>query len=598
MNDNPSDNNSTLDKLPLAGLSAVLCGLFGVALILNVQLAGDGCWYWYAQEFLSGSRLHADLGLAQQPLYILLNALTIKLFGVSWIASRLLALAGLLLLVIPIHLLVRRTGLRNWEQGILVAATFFVGIHFEAYRFDDYHVIVDGLCLWAAWLLLDLRQTTSSRGQIVRAAALGAACGLALVTRLNDGGLLLATALPLVLLLATGRRFMLAGIALLTSLLVAAAVILVSGDSLSDWFQFSVVKAASAKGTGGSLFITPLLLPWRAAQVAFSEAGLSALVPLTLLASAFAAWVAARRLAVRWRAAARIAVVLLIVYLLFLLPYADLIVSASALCVWIACALLAVLLFRSVGALARRSPQSLTGDARFILLIPIGLWISGSLSTGGWHYGLYFPFALFVLLCMISPPRFLVAAEARAALCALLALLAAAGVSYRIENPCSWHSYRVPPLFRNRAVVNHPLYGRMVIDADLHALITPLCAPVTAQGGELLSLPFPYPNYYTGIRPWNGYVQTFFDTSTARTIEKLTAELQQSPPRWIIYQRQLKNLALHEEVFHAGRPLPHRALDTLLMNKIDSGEWAVVARRELPPDNTWMLIRTRQGAVP
>ena len=92
-------------------------------------------------------------------------------------------------------------------------------------------------------------------------------------------------------------------------------------------------------------------------------------------------------------------------------------------------------------------------------------------------------------------------------------------------------------------------------------------------------------------------MQTFFDTSSKETIQGLMEELQSAPPKWIVYQRQLNNLKLHEQIFNQGRPLPHRYLDQLIEEKIASGEWKPVytspyGSRGFFTDE-WILLRTR-----
>ena len=52
-------------------------------------------------------------------------------------------------------------------------------------------------------------------------------------------------------------------------------------------------------------------------------------------------------------------------------------------------------------------------------------------------------------------------------------------------------------------------------------------------------------------------------------------ELHRSPPKWILYQRQLKNLRLHEMVYKQGNPLQQRYLDQLIEDKLGKGIWRV-----------------------
>ena len=78
---------------------------------------------------------------------------------------------------------------------------------------------------------------------------------------------------------------------------------------------------------------------------------------------------------------------------------------------------------------------------------------------------------------------------------------------------------------------------------------------------------------------------------------KLISELQNSPPKWILYQRQLHNLALHEQIFNNGMPLPHRDLDQAIEQKISAGAWQTVYTSSYGNrpewDNQWLLISTR-----
>ena len=580
------------DNLAITAL--VFCAFFGIALIINVHLANDGVWYWYSMEFLDGRLLYRDLGIALQPLYILINALSIALLGPSWIALRVPALLALMLFLFPIYQLARRSGRSSLEQGILIPFAFFVGIHFEAYRFDDYHVIVHALYLISAVLLLDLQSFRTTRSRSCLAALLGVLCGLAVVTRLNDGILLVAAATLLVFVLAPKRRVVLSVLVLLVSIVTVLFVIASTGDSLSDWIRLSILGAATSKGGGTHLLVSPILLPWNAAKSLASRDGLIVVLQLLTILLAAAGWVKAEGLTWRRKVAARFFLAGLACLIFKLLAPRDPIIVVSAVFVWVACILLLQFARRALGALVRWDFASVLGDERFIALLPIFLWVSGSLSTGGWHFGLYFPFAFFVVLLVVSKPARFEGGSLRVALFALMGVLALYGAIFRYQNPCSWHSYRTSPLFQHRLVVDHKLYGPLVVDGRLYAFISTVCSEIErGGGGELLSLPFPYANYFCGIPPWKGYVQTFFDTSDERKIRGLMNRLEEHPPAWILYQRQLANLELHERTFNFGRPLPHRSLDKLLMTRVSAGQWVVIGRFHHGEGNDWMLVRTK-----
>jgi hypothetical protein len=180
----------------------------------------------------------------------------------------------------------------------------------------------------------------------------------------------------------------------------------------------------------------------------------------------------------------------------------------------------------------------------------------------------------------------------------LATMLMVSAMYYKVMMPYSWHSYREPPMFTARQWYRHPDYGPMIIDRELLGFIEPVCRDVNAEKPtDLLSLPFPYANYFCSIPPWHGYVQTFFDTSSKETIEGVMEELQSAPPKWVLYQRQMTNMAIHEKVFNQGRPLQHRYLDQMILQKVADGEWKVdySSDYESRPDwdNTWTLMQTR-----
>ena len=147
-----------------------------------------------------------------------------------------------------------------------------------------------------------------------------------------------------------------------------------------------------------------------------------------------------------------------------------------------------------------------------------------------------------------------------------------------------------------RTLVRTEGVGYVPMDSKTKDFILPICDEIKAADGELLSLPFPYANYICGKWPWHGYVQTFFDTSKAQTIQQLITDLQNSPPHFILYQRQLENLAGHENIFNHGNPLPHRKLDGFIMEKVEGEDWRVVRQQHFGGDSDWLLIdTTRRG---
>jgi len=171
--------------------------------------------------------------------------------------------------------------------------------------------------------------------------------------------------------------------------------------------------------------------------------------------------------------------------------------------------------------------------------------------------------------------------------------MAISGMTWKVWDPISWNNYATFPMFSHRQVVQHPVYGPVIMDDALYALSNQMCSSITAGGkGDLLSIPFPFVNYYCDIPPWQDYVQTFFDTSQEATIREMMARLRQSPPKWVLYERQPESLALHERVYNRGKRLPHRDLDDFLVGRIVSGEWQVVRDVRYGGDSEWLLLKT------
>jgi hypothetical protein len=138
----------------------------------------------------------------------------------------------------------------------------------------------------------------------------------------------------------------------------------------------------------------------------------------------------------------------------------------------------------------------------------------------------------------------------------------------------------------------------MYVETGMLEFIQPVCADIGEVGGapQLLSLPYSFANYFCDVPPWSGYVQTWFDTSTRETIVGLSEQLQTAPPKWIFYQRQLDALAIHEQVFNGGRPLPQRDLDRTIEEKLVQGSWKTVYRSQYGTTDSlkqeWLLIST------
>jgi len=578
-----------------------VCVAFGLAMIVNTQTAGDGGWFWYATFLHSGRRLYADMHLALQPLFVLETSWFMAVLGKGWLVSKVPAALHLVAYCFGLLLVLRASRLSDWQKALVLACAFFVSIDFEAYRFDDYHVLADCFEVYSLFVLLRLEEAAVGWRGVGLAAGLGVLSGLSMMTRLNDGAALFVGVAIAMFCLTPARRLLSLIVFSVTSALTVVAVVGLSGDSLRDYATYSIFKAAGSKGGAGSVLAYPLQLPWNTLQFLRDRLNLEVVVyvlgAVAIWAVLIVPFLRTRRLADLWKLA--VGLVLIVVpyhHFRSFLADSNMIIELSAVGVLAAYGLGVVVL---VGFLrwcfAARESRG-WNRREILLLIPLGQLASSAMSSGGRHIGLYGPLAMMILVLPIASPIRLKRAPAKIFALTVAAILVAHCAVYKYEHPYQWHSYRAGRMFVGREWYRHPDYGLMVIDRQLLQFIEPICAAVGGDK-ELLTLPFSYPNYFCSIEPWHGYVQTFFDTSSKQTIEGLMGELENAPPKWIVYQRQMNNLRMHEEVFNQGRPLPHRYLDEMIEGKIASGAWQPVYSSTYGSSgfyaNEWVLLRTR-----
>lgn len=540
--------------------------------------------------------------LALQPLYVLETRAAMAVLGKGWLVSKLAAILHLLAFCIALLLLVRQSALSDARKAILLVCSFFVSISFEAYQFSDYHVLADCFVLYSLVALLSLRTSTSVRRTLGLAAILGALSGLTLTTRLNDGAALFVGVFLAILCLAPLKKVLSLLLFCLTTALTLVFIVLLTGDSLHDYATYSIFKSAGSKGGAGSVLAQPLTLPWNTVKWLMHSGPIQMLLYAFVLALIGALLIRQFRRSEWWsRALTAIGVVLIVfqAYRIGLFTSIALLTDLAGLLVLLASALGIWVVVRFILFLFDSKHANGWDSREILLLIPLGQLASGSMSSGGTHLGLYGPLGVFIVLLAICSPIHFEAEWRRDTLFALAVLLIFCTVNFRFNDPYSWLTYVEKPMFANRAWYRHPDYGPMIIERDQLEMIQSVCEKLrdSDSDNELLSLPFPYANYFCSIPPWHGYVQTFFDTTSKQTIECLMDELRRSPPKWIFYQRQLKTLRLHEVQFNQGNPLQQRHLDQLIQQKIGEGIWRVAYTSDFGNsqqwDNEWILIQTR-----
>ena len=590
-------------KMSWQSLAFVCCVLFSLCLTFQVMGAGDGVWFWYSSMFLEGKRLYADLHLVQQPLIVLETAVVMKLFGKGWLVFRIPAVFHVLAFCTALLILAGKSALSDGRKALLFACAFSVSISFNGDRFDDYHIFCDCFVLYAIITFLSLQTATRTRSRVALLAATGVLCGLALTTRLNDGAALLVGVFLAILFSVPNRKV----ISLLTIALATIAtvllVVLLTGDSLHDYLRYAVFKAASSKGGVSHVLTDPLRVPGLALGWLIFRANLPVFAEAVGASLAWAFLLRPKAERSNWY---RIVLGLAIVLTVLFLPQTVPLFVGTSLLTGLA-AVVAIFIFPAgLWILARSLRRSLGfgqepsfSDREIILLIPIGQFASGSMSTGGFFISIWEPLAVILVLLPLCAHIRVQKQWIRDFAFALVALLMLTTTTRRIIDPYSWHSYQEHPLFTGRTLFQHPVYGPMIIDRDLLQFIQPVCKDVTQDDSrpELLSLPFPFSNYFCAIPPWDGYVQTFYDTSSRQTIEELISQLKAAPPKWIFYQKQVHSLRWHEILYNNGEPLAQRDLGQFIEQKIARNQWHVVYTSDYGNhpdwDTHWMLIRTQ-----
>jgi hypothetical protein len=576
-------------------LAALFCVAFGIALILNIHPAGDGMWFWYAILLRSHHRLYADLHLALQPLFVLETALFQTLFGKSWLASKIPAVLQLITYCYGVMLVNRYSHWKDWQKAIVFTSVFALIIYLNFYRFDDYHITTECFQIYSIYLLLRLHERTSSQRTLGILAILGVLSGLAIANRLNDGAALLLAVAIAVAFLVRSRKLLSVTIVCSVAIVTLLGVVLATGDSVHSWIAYSIVGAAAIKGGTGQVLLYPLHLPY--AIIGDLRANYHVRRFLVGLLAAIGACIFLSRFDHKERPKLRAVVFAIAAVLLILMRELlninsgvteAFIVETFVLALFILSALMTI---RAIGAISRLHPSH--WDPReIILLVPFGQLLSGAMTSAKTLPDFYTAIAATIVLIPIASPLRIRTVAQKTAYLSLATILSFGTILDKLQKPYFWHHYSARGLFRERQWYDHPTYGPMYIETDQLRFILPICAEIAKDNGpkELLSLPYPYANYFCGIAPWHGYVQTWFDTSSKATIDQLIQELQTSPPRWILYQRQLGTLKVHEKAFNNDKPLPHRELDRVIMDKVESGEW--IAQMYPFQEADWYLIRT------
>ena len=569
----------------------------GTCLTLNARANSDGTWPLYAKMLDQNVKLYSDLHLPQQPFYILETAFWGSILGDAWLMSVIPTTLHMLLYILGFFLIYRKYAWSPIESILVFFCSAVIGVGWASYRFDDYRAISDtcGLLVIAllAWTGPVAPKASNTRWRLIAA---GALCGIAFTTRPNDGLFLYLGAAVVVFHRYAARRW----IALLTHLAGSVAAVLIvvylTGDSLAAWARDTLLASHGLKGGSAHLVATPFALigeilhyiSYPVILLLGMVLGLCAAVPF--LSARLVERVGARNRG--W--------LILVARLATLSAYAwtirlfDHLASDALANLFCAFALLAIYplgvagLLRSVGLLRKL-------NSRVVLMaIPLGAVAAGAMSSSGTHTGMFTPVALLTALLPIvfeGSPRL---ATWRLYVVGLIALASAGILNGRAEKPLNWENYQAPPMFTRRTWVQAPGLGEVYIENHAARFFARVCDDIHAapEPRTLLSMPYSYANYFCGLEPWRGEVQTFFDTTSPDVVMRLIGELKTQPPTWIVYQRQIKYLRLSELLYNGGHPLAQRPLDELIEAQLARGEWRIVEQWTERSDDDWMLIRT------
>ena len=570
----------------------LFCLFYAACLLAFITGPGDGGWILYSHAILKGTRLYTDLHVNQQPLFPLFSTAIVLVAGDVIVTQKLAYFLVPAIYISLIYLIVCYVTKDGLKKGGLLIGIFFIAITFEAYRFDDYHPFAGVLILASLFLSIKLLHVEISLNRYVVFQSIIIA--LLLNTRLNDGVFLAAAVLCFgILTVGFGKKIILG---LASSLLCFAMILTISlfilNDTYESWYVNSILIAAQVKG-GDALLLYPFLMLKNASFFLIEGIFSFKRVVFILLAlSVF--YISLSRTSGSLKYVFLGVSFLGIAYATFkIYPHYALTLAAA---LGVIIAFIGMLIVLSIKILSSFNKSISYSRASPLIIYPFFLFIGGSLSSAGSFGDHFFPLAILILvLALILTNNFTKTPFRR--FCKYFsfftfALLACEAIALRTLEPYSWHSYQVPPFYEKRILINNSPHGPHLLSKDLAGLILPVCAEVQ-KSTELLSIPFSFANYYCKKEPWRGYIQTFFDTSSANQVLQLIQDINSNPPAYIFYQRQLENIAVHERLFNGGKPLPHRELDELIMNNIESKKWRIIYVSELYPPSVWFLIKTK-----
>lgn len=565
----------------MKNIAVLITFIFGFILLIFVMGPGDGGWILLGDQLLNDKKIYSELGLNQQPIFPIYSSFIFFLSGKNIVINKLLYLPIVIFFVYVINRLSSVNNKNILFRNIFILAIFFCSITFEAFRFEDYHALTYCLVLLSIFFTLNYFIGLEKFDSFILKQAF--ICALTFFTRINEGiSLYISFIIVFVLCLNQFSIKVLLKVLLifvLTFILILFLQLFYLDENPSDWLLNTILHASSAKGGSNQLLKSPLNLFLNSYKFIYNSFSLT--IFFTVIT-----WYILNKYLTNFYLSI-ISSILFILLLLYLFSV-NIIISLTSFSVILS------LLFFLYGFFSK---FLLNKNWEFILFIyPLSLFILGSLSSAGTFVGLFFPLSVFLIIfdyvffknistIEISKKTFYYSFYS------LLVIIFLNSMIIRVNNPYSWHSYYSPSNPFSYSLTRDKSFGYFAAPKELMSLIDPVC-DIVSKEDSLFSTPYSYANYYCDISPWNGYVQSFFDTSTQVLISDIIRKLSKSPPNFIFFQRQELNLLAHENTFNGGRPLPHRALDEYIMQRVSNGDWTIVYSSNAYPPSEWLLINT------
>lgn len=575
---------------------ALVCFLQGVALTLNVHPAGDGMWFWYARLYREHHLIYGVMHLPLQPLFVLMTAWMQDILGLGWLQSKVLALMQLAAFCFSLWLLAGRIPWKDWQRSILLVATYSLTLTSSYFRFDDYHVTGYCLVVVSIYIMTRMGEEIRQRSILALTMLLGIVSGLALSNRLNDGAALFV-GVAFVFIIAF-KRIRWTALPLLTAsaAITFFFIILLTGDTIHNWFFYSILRAAAIKGGSHSVLLGPLRVLLAMSRTVFLYRKTWACAIYGAFVIALVELVVRRRLdplsprlSRMWQVWVLVASAAFLVWQSFVGHFNAAIgawglLLSLGLAAWYALRLARSEWFAGRGGLDWQ---------KALIVIPFLQIMAGMVTSGGSPLETYPPIGVMLLILPICIPRIFQTGWPKRALVGMALMIGISGFIAKAEDPYSWIHFRNESMFKKREWYQHPVYGPVYIETAQARLFSQICARVEAGGqpSDMLEVTNPYANWFCDVPPWHDFVQSWYDTTSRQTIETMDAELRATPPRWILYERSPFTLQANERAFGAGKQLPHREFDQLVLSKLASGEWTLAEGVGYRSDD-WLLIET------